>query len=220
MQEGSSERGPSAKRRKSESKDRGDTGTESRTELRIQPGESMAHFNRCVAVLVAHQLVSLTMHHVARRVEDSLRGQVRVAMKTSSALARKVKKEEEESSRASKGKQNAKPSPKSDDAPSSPSQSTSTPKPSTAREKPDDFERLSTSAPRRLNDIVQAPPELKKLPRGAKQRPKVPEPTALGEGTATLRQGALSMAQKAMLEEERLKAIKLYREMKKAKTGE
>ena len=152
-----------------------------------------------------------------------MRGEVRVAIKASSALSRKVKREEAESFKASKGKQKAVLSQKSDVPSSSLLKPTNTPKPSPApasKEKPGDFERLSTSAPRRLNDIVQAPPELKKLPRGAKQQPKISEAAVGGEGTATLRQGALSMAQKAMLEEERLKAIKLYREMKKAKTVE
>lgn len=147
-----------------------------------------------------------------------MRGEVRVAMKTSSALARKVKKEEPH--RAAKGKQNAATSHKADNLSSPPSKPTNVLKPSAAsKEKPADFERLSTSTPRRLNDIVQAPPELNKLPRGANQRPKPSNAAAGGEGTATLRQGALSMAQKAMLEEERLKAIKRYREMKSAKTG-
>ena len=150
-----------------------------------------------------------------------MRGEVRVAIKASSALSRKVKREEAESFKASKGKQKAVLSQKSDVPSSSLLKPINTPKPSPAsKEKPGDFERLSTSAPRRLNDIVQAPPELKKLPRGAKQQPKLSEAAVGGEGTATLRQGALSMAQKAMLEEERLKAIKLYREMKKAKTVE
>lgn len=146
-----------------------------------------------------------------------MRGGVRVAMKTSSALARKVK-EEEEPSKASNGKQKAATSNKADDVSSLSSKPTDVLKPAAAsKEKATEFERLSTSAPRRLNDIVQAPPDLKKLPRGAKQRPKALKDPAGGEGT--LRQGALSMAQKAMLEEERLKAIKLYREMKMAKTG-
>ncbi|KAH9933010.1 uncharacterized protein B0H18DRAFT_1083195 [Fomitopsis serialis] len=165
----------SRKRRKSEGKD----GGEGKSKLRIQPGESMAHFNR--------------------RVEDSMRGDVRVAMKNSSALARKVRKGEEATSKATKTTKKGAPAPR--------------------KQKPEEFERLSTSTPRRLNDIVHAPPELKKLPRGAKQRPKSSDAAANGEGAASLRQGALSMAQKAMLDEERLKAINMYREMKKAKAG-
>ena len=78
--------------------------------------------------------------------------------------------------------------------------------------KPTDFATFSASAPRRLNDIAQAPPELKKLPRGAKAS-KAADVGA--KGAASLREGAMSMAQKAMLEEERERVIKAYRELKK-----
>ncbi|KZT70012.1 hypothetical protein DAEQUDRAFT_709386 [Daedalea quercina L-15889] len=201
LQEGGDAGEPSRKKRKSEGRD-GEKGLGGSAKLRIQPGESMTHFNR--------------------RVEDSMRGEVRVAMKNSSTLARKVKKEEEKSKDTKTTKKGA-PSPSAlaqGDAQTETRKSTTAPKASIAdNHKPEDFERLSTSAPKRLNDIVKAPPELKKLPRGAKQRPKSSDVSAGREGAATLRQGALSMAQKAMLEEERVKAVKLYREMKKAKTG-
>ena len=71
--------------------------------------------------------------------------------------------------------------------------------------RPKEFQSLSTSVPRRLNDIAQAPPELKKFPPGA----------ATAAGIMGKRvDGVLSMAQKAMMEQERLKAISRYREMK------
>lgn len=85
--------------------------------------------------------------------------------------------------------------------------------------KPTDFQTIASSAPRRLNDIVQAPPELKKLPRGAAKLKAAR--LAQGAGSSpdgrTLRQGALSMAQKAMMEEERERAVRMYREMRKRK---
>ena len=84
------------------------------------------------------------------------------------------------------------------------------------KQRPTEFALTTTSAPRRLNDIVQAPPELKKLPRGAKS--KETSITKIGGKTGSLREGALSMAQKVMLEEEREKAVRLYREMKKKAT--
>ena len=68
-----------------------------------------------------------------------------------------------------------------------------------------DFVGLSkvTSAPKRLNDIAQAPPEFKRAPA----RPsKVTGPEKA--------QSVISMAQKAMLDQERLKAIARYRELK------
>ena len=80
------------------------------------------------------------------------------------------------------------------------------------KEKPKDFAKFSTSAPRRLNDIAEAPPELKKLPRGA----KASKTADIGvKGSSSLREGVLSMAQKAMLEQERERAIRAYRELKK-----
>ena len=66
--------------------------------------------------------------------------------------------------------------------------------------------------------LFRSPPEIKKLPRKAK---KLAAQSGLqkGGGTKSLSEGVLSMAQKAMLEEERERAIRLYREMKKGKTS-
>ncbi|KAI0779170.1 hypothetical protein BC629DRAFT_1441063 [Irpex lacteus] len=216
---GAEDLGGKKKRRKVSSEDDGQRkGSAKKVDMRIQPGESLAHFNR--------------------RVEDSLRPLVRDAMQTSAAVTRKARKEEEQERAARKAANNkAKhkldddadayeddeddppkhsqtsskpkpPRPTSDDpSPTSPQKVTTTPKPNRATE----FTSYSTSAPRRLNDIVQAPPELKKLPRGAKPRTA----GTPGSGTKSLKEGALSMAQKAMMEEERERAIKAYREMKK-----
>jgi hypothetical protein len=75
-----------------------------------------------------------------------------------------------------------------------------------------DFVVHSSSAPRRLNDIAQAPPEFKKLPRGA---------AALYGGTGSAkREGVLSMAQKSMMEQEREKVIMRYRELKARRRGD
>jgi hypothetical protein len=74
-----------------------------------------------------------------------------------------------------------------------------------------EFAEHSSSAPRRLNDIAQAPPEFKKLPRGA---------TAVNGGIGSgKREGVLSMAQKSMMEQEREKAITRYRELKAQRKG-
>lgn len=64
---------------------------------------------------------------------------------------------------------------------------------------------MSTSAPRRLNDIAHAPPEFKNLPRGAEDKSK-----KYGVG----KEGVISMKQKMMMEEEREKAIVRYRALK------
>ncbi|OBZ67914.1 hypothetical protein A0H81_12146 [Grifola frondosa] len=182
---------PSRKRRKK--------SEEGKKELRIQPGETMAHFNR--------------------RVEDSMRPAVRSAIQTSSAQMRKFRKEElaMQSSKGSSGKAQPTPSnvasrskPKLDTYPDPDSEREHvTPKAKAKADRPKEFETISSSAPRRLNDVVLAPPLLTKLPRGAKAAAAKAAGQPRGE-TKTLREGILSMAQKAMMEEERERAIRLY----------
>lgn len=139
-----------------------------------------------------------------------MRGDVRTAMQTSSSVARKVKKEEA----ISKGKQSKsnpiqgkKTKPDSEDDAEEEGKSNQS-----TQSQPKEFTVLSTSTPRRLNDIVMAPPEIKRLPRGAKLKNQV-------SSSQSLKDGVLSMAQKAMLEEERERAIRLYREMKQKNLG-
>ncbi|KAI0794634.1 hypothetical protein C8Q74DRAFT_587445 [Fomes fomentarius] len=205
-------------------------------ELKIMPGESMAHFNR--------------------RVEDSMRHSVRVAVQASATRMRQVRKEEElaakaggahPQSAAAAGKtashSHAKKR-KAKDTSDSDSQSgddhdddaRSGGRRPTARtagaagektkktDKPKEFERVQTSAPKRLNDIVQAPPQLTKLPRKAKKLAAqggggLGKGAGEGEGVKSLSEGVRSMAQKATMEEERERVIRLYREMKKGKTA-
>ncbi|KAI0690881.1 hypothetical protein C8T65DRAFT_671132 [Cerioporus squamosus] len=195
--------GPSRKRpRRGETTDEGGA---KQSQLRIMPGESMAHFNR--------------------RVEDSMRHTVKEAMQSSSARMRQVRKEElavsgkEKKKRAAEAEERTKTRNKTRNG----DESDSDDDPSLRRAKlkedrPKDFEKVSSSAPKRLNDIVQAPPELKKLPRKAKKL-ATQGGAQKGEGTKSLSEGVRSMAQKAMLEEERERAIRLYREMKKSKAA-
>ena len=82
--------------------------------------------------------------------------------------------------------------------------------------RPKEFAVMSSAAPRRLNDIAMAPPELKKFPRGVKTKHNSPAAGA-GAGAGA---GVLSMAQRVMMEAERESAIKRYREMKERKTKE
>lgn len=175
--------------KKRRTKDGSDAGGAQKM-LRIQHGESLAHFNR--------------------RVESSLQGTVRAAVRTSSAKERETRREEQ-------SKKNLKNQPKgvgSQDR-SRPSQAVAaediTPEPKAAKQRATEFTTHSTSTPRRLNDIVQAPPEFKVLPRGVKVSQTGKKPAG------SLRDGVLSMAQKAMLDGERERVVKLYREMKKMK---
>ena len=71
-----------------------------------------------------------------------------------------------------------------------------------SRERDREFSMASTAAPRRLNDTVQAPPDITKFPRGIR-KPSNDKSS-----------GVLSMAQKVMMEEERERAITHYRELK------
>ena len=157
-----------------------------------------------------------------------MRPLVRDAVQTSAAVARKVKKEEELEKEARKASNSSKPARSASPTPQSKKKAGKAPaieesddeepapKPTKGRkaetDKPKDFATFKTSAPRRLNDIAEAPPEIKKLPRGA----KASKTADVGvKGSASLRDGVLSMAQKAMLEEERERVVKAYRELKK-----
>lgn len=74
--------------------------------------------------------------------------------------------------------------------------------------RPKEFQKLASSAPRRLNDVAQAPPEFKKPPvRGLGSVP-------------SKKDGVVSMAQKAMMAEEREKAISRYRQLKASRGRE
>lgn len=144
--------------------------------------------------------------HIYRRVEDDMRPLVKSAMQTSLAVARSVRKTELE------GKKNKN---KTENAKSAVRDVVRSPSPVPLQKhagRPKEFETTSSSAPRRLNDIAQAPPEFKKLPHGAVKR--AVRGGGGGDGGGGKREGVLSMAQRVMMEEQREKAIARYREMK------
>lgn len=132
---------------------------------------------------------------------------VQSAMQTSSALTRMARRAELKAK--AQAKKNKSKSKAQDPPPQPPSP------PSSPEEKhgghPKEFLTTPSSAPRRLNDVVRAPPELKRLPRGAG--------TQSQNAAAGKRDGILSMSQKAMMEKERDRAILRYREMKERKRG-
>ncbi|KAG2359689.1 hypothetical protein BDR07DRAFT_1360875 [Suillus spraguei] len=192
---------PQLKRRRSTS----DVNSRKEDMLKIQPGETIAHFNK--------------------RVESSMMPLIRTAMQQSSAQVRRVQKHEIEQGVAKPAAQvktminnasradvsNLSPLTRTHTPPSrvdtSPLTSTST-RQQQPRDKPKEFCVSSTSAPRRLNDIAQEPPRFGKLPRGARSGKDSSKEKVVG---------ILSMAQKAMMEEEREKVIKRYRELKAKK---
>lgn len=179
--------------------------------LKLQPGETIAHFNK--------------------RVNQGMVSSIKSAIATSSAHTRKVNKVEQdeklEKAAAKKKKKDSSkdqvkdPDNDTSDAEGSPRKTkSSAPVPTPRQEKPPatEFQVASTSAPRRLNDIAQAPPTLT-IGRLTKKKAAAAAAVAAGaqspetEG-ADLRSGVVSMAQKLRMEEERENAIRRYRELK------
>ncbi|KAF8578776.1 hypothetical protein K439DRAFT_1361296 [Ramaria rubella] len=172
-----------AKRRKK--KETGDVKKPSE----IKHGESLAQYNQ--------------------RVEEEMRIPVSEAMQASRETAKRARKVDAQTAKAARAAANkpkaTQPVPKKD-APPPPDGATPNLKPGRKTE----FDRNTTRT--RLNDIVQAPPTLTKLPRGA---PKRTAPGSVGTGAGNPE--VVSMAQKQMMEQERERAIKRYRELKESR---
>ena len=136
-----------------------------------------------------------------RRVESDWRPLVKSAVETSRAVARNVAKAERGAKQDKRTKGKVKPAEEVETTERH--QRSPSPPPQEAKfsTRPKEFATASTSAPKRLNDIAQAPPELKRLPRGAS--PAIAK-----------REGVLSMSQKVLMEQEREKAIARYRQLK------
>ncbi|KAF7300505.1 hypothetical protein HMN09_00935000 [Mycena chlorophos] len=185
--DGSKDKG--AKRRK--------TTKEGDSDMRIRPGETLAHFNK--------------------RIEGDMRPVVKSAIQSSRATVRAQKKVEA----AGKG-QGHKPAGKKassededDEKPTRKPPSTNAAPKSTlpvvaATPKATEFQVASTSAPRRLNDIAQAPPDLSALVRKAQKRAGGGK-VGVGKEKA---KDAVSPAQQLLLAQAREEAIQRYRQMK------
>ncbi|KAF9063317.1 hypothetical protein BDP27DRAFT_1335317 [Rhodocollybia butyracea] len=145
----------------------------------ILPGESLQHYNK--------------------RVEDDMRPLVKSAVQSSNAVVRHARHQESSGKPAQKSSHKTK---STDDTPS-------LVEPLSLKHsgRPMEFQSLSSSAPRRLNDIAQAPPELMRLPRGVSAQ-------KTSSSTVAKRDGVLSLAQKAMMAQERENAITRYRQLK------
>jgi hypothetical protein len=138
-----------------------------------------------------------------------MRPLIKTAVQMGNANTREAKKQ------TNKPKQSGKPSKGevTDGDETAPHASSSTPPGPTLQKEKEikDFVKHSSSAPRRLNDIVQAPPELKKLPRGAAKSTT---------SKSTKSDGVVSMVQKQMMEVERERAVARYRELKVSRRKE
>jgi hypothetical protein len=185
--------------------------------MAIQTGESLAHFNRYV-LFVYYCALSYYKLLSCRRVEDGMRGAVRAAMQTSSAHDRKARKTAQDMSK-SKSKQGASrkhassDSEHDDDAATHGKRGKPSGRSKDSRPDGDDAEvdkhadrpkEFATAAPRRMNDVAQAPPTL-----------ALKKAVRIGAGGAAAKAaGVLSLAQRSMMEAERERVIKRYRELK------
>jgi hypothetical protein len=181
---------------------------------RIQPGESLAHFNRYVFVGLIH-VISLILPRL-RRVEDNMRPLVRSAISSASSHARRTVKSDLQSDTASTLPSSMKPKRKH---PVSDSDSSDSDKVPPARARATEFETARSSAPRRLNDIAQAPPSFTRLPKERGSAAALARLKGEKRGISKA-EGVISMVQRARMEEERERAVKRYRELKAAKNRE
>lgn len=156
------------------------------TQLKIKPGESIQHFYRRVEDDMRPLVRSATQSckAVERRTRKTFSGpRMKVSARNLSGTTRSV---------TDRGLQGQSP-------PVMVAALRSKSKDPNEDERPKEFVQLSSSAPRRLNDIAQGPPEIKEMARSAKY---------------AKREGILSVAQKSMMEQEREKAIARYRTLK------
>lgn len=164
---------------------------------------------------------------VCRRVDDDLRSTVTSAMKsTASASKQKLKESQKDAQLTAKRPSRKQPRNVDSESDSDNEDSQKQPGAATRREPSLDFIRHSSSAPKRLNDIVKAPPELKGMFRLARlaeiskrtssilaKRKRDGDGGEDDDGSDSI----LSAQQRRMLELEREKAINRYRALKEAR---
>lgn len=130
-----------------------------------------------------------------------MRGQVVEAMQASRSVTRKANKEVKEAKKARIAAAQGKAKTKESEEDHAPDALTETAPKRASQTAEMDFPKADQR--RRLNDIVQAPPTFTKLPRGVKSTT-----------TEAAKTGVVSLAQKHMMELERERAVKRYRELK------
>ena len=165
-----------------------------------------------------------------RRVDDDLRSSITNAMKNTSSVSKQKLKESQKGAAPTTHK--SRKQRKIDDADSA-SDGGNSQKGVMAGERKErdlDFVRYSSSAPKRLNDIAQAPPELKGVPRLArlveksKSKHTTMNSTKKSKGVSEDEDDSagsiLTAQQKRMMELEREKAINRYRALKEVRLKE
>ncbi|KAL5523685.1 hypothetical protein ACEPAG_7858 [Sanghuangporus baumii] len=192
--EGEGDRAGGAKKRKIVS-------SSSKAEIKIKPGESLRHFRQ--------------------RVEDDMRPLIRSAMKNTMSLSKqKLKQSQKDAEQLAN--ERSKGISEHDEADSEDASFDRRKGKRKGRSPSPDFLRVSSSAPKRLNDVVQAPPELKPAPRLKRLAEKSQNKKAQDRQGSAIEDeegdgGVITLQQKRMMELEREKAINRYRALKEAK---
>ncbi|KAL5507411.1 hypothetical protein ACEPAH_6867 [Sanghuangporus vaninii] len=175
----------------------------SKTEIKIKPGESLRHFKQ--------------------RVEDDMRPLIRSAMKSTMPLSKqKLKQSQKDVEQLANERGKSKRVLEHDDSDSEDAYSHRRQGKRKDRSPSPDFLRVSSSAPKRLNDVVQAPPELRPAPRLRRLAENLQHKKAQGRLGSAIEDeqkdgGVITLQQKRMMELEREKAINRYRALKEAK---
>ncbi|KAJ7616667.1 hypothetical protein FB45DRAFT_801440 [Roridomyces roridus] len=166
---------------------------ESVADAKIRPGETLGHFNK--------------------RIEADMRPLVRDAVQSSRATQRAAKKDKSSTSSNKPSIPSSEPTPTSKKPAKPPS--SSTPPVDKHAHRPKEFLNTSTSAPRRLNDIAMAPPDLSNSGFARKA-----SSAKNGSGKKTKADALLSPAQALQMAKAREEAVARYRELKEKRRRE
>jgi hypothetical protein len=165
-----------------------------------------------------HVCHSRMTNAITRRVEDNMRSEIRTAVRAGNAHQRKRVIEEkklkevahDENKQKEDEKDGVKDKQKGKARDKAIVETTSNPRSSTRKT---EFETLSSQKPKRLNDIVDAPPDLSSLTK----KNKVLQG---GKESEFGKRDIIPPEQKRMMEIEREKAIRRYRELKQKRESE
>ena len=152
-----------------------------------------------------------------------MRPMIRTAMKNTTSISKQKFKESvkhsKDSDKKGKGKSSGNDEVQEDDEGQSTSSKSKKKNTGGRRSPSPEFAQNSSSAPKRLNDIAQAPPQFSSAPRLQRlvQKAKEKKSKEVNDDENDDANGIVSAQQKRMMELEREKAINRYRSLKEAK---
>ena len=152
-----------------------------------------------------------------------MRPMIRTAMKNTTSISKQKFKESvkdsKDSDKKGKGKSSGNDEVEEDDEGQSTSSKSKKKNTGGQRSPSPEFAQNSSSAPKRLNDIAQAPPQFSSAPRLQRlvQKAKEKKSKEVDDDENDDANGIVSAQQKRMMELEREKAINRYRSLKEAK---